>query len=369
MLRPLARSSKLCGAPSQPTRPSISASMPSGTVPTHAAVCGEVVGGVGERPDQRALLCAHRVRRELQLRRAHADQARSGSPGPKRRRRRPRSGSPRPRRSPSWPDRPVWRRPPQPSPPAVGSITCPPSLAHRSRRDALTSDTARLVTPSRRAASRHACPIGPPPMTSTRSSAVALATTYGVIAHGERLHQCPELGRHALRQDHHVLRRGGDPVGERRRNLRGHAKHHATAAPLLLTIATGRAGSAGHHRVDGDQLAGREVGHARAELVDPADRLVAHHLAGMAAPVLPGVAVEVRAADAGGDDLDDHLARFRLRLGPFLHRDVVCTTQHQCLHMTTSYPVVALLVDEVSATRPRARRPRPGGRPRSRWPS
>src|SRR4029079_19097243 len=38
VVRPLARSSKLCGAPSQPTRPSISASMPSGTVPTHAAV-------------------------------------------------------------------------------------------------------------------------------------------------------------------------------------------------------------------------------------------------------------------------------------------------------------------------------------------
>ncbi len=82
------------------------------------------------------------------------------------------------------------------------------------------------------------------------------STTNGVVAHGERLHQCPELGRHALRQDHHVLRRGGDPVGERRRNLRGYAQHNATAAPLLLTSATGRAGSAGHHRVDGDQLAG-----------------------------------------------------------------------------------------------------------------
>ena len=135
------------------------------------------------------------------------------------------------------------------------------------------------------------------------------AATHGVVAHGQRLHQRPELGRHALRQDHHVSRRGGDPVGERRRDLRGHAEHHAAAAPLLLTIATRRAGSAGHHRVDGDQLAGREVGYAGAELVDPADRLVAHHLAGMAAPVLPGVAVEVRAADAGGDDLDDHLAR------------------------------------------------------------
>ena len=57
----------------------------------------------------------------------------------------------------------------------------------------------------------------------------------------------------------------------------------------------------------------------------------------MAAPVLPGVAVEVRAADAGGDDLDDHLARSRLRFGPFLHRDVVRTTQHQRLHVTSSF--------------------------------
>jgi hypothetical protein len=38
LLRPRARSSKLCGAPSQPTRPSISAWIPSGTVPTQSAV-------------------------------------------------------------------------------------------------------------------------------------------------------------------------------------------------------------------------------------------------------------------------------------------------------------------------------------------
>ena len=106
-----------------------------------------------------------------------------------------------------------------------------------------------------------------------------LAATNGVIAHGQRLHQRPQLGRHLLRQGHDVRRRHRDPFGERRRDLRGHPEHHLAAAPLRLTARAGRTVVAAHHRVDGDQLAGRESGHARAQLVDPADRLVPHHLA------------------------------------------------------------------------------------------
>ena len=44
VLRPRARSSKLCGAPSQPTRPSINDAIPSGTVPTQAAVSANSAG-------------------------------------------------------------------------------------------------------------------------------------------------------------------------------------------------------------------------------------------------------------------------------------------------------------------------------------
>ena len=79
-------------------------------------------------------------------------------------------------------------------------------------------------------------------------------------------------------------------------------------------------------------------GYPGAQLVDPADCLVPHHLAGVAAPVLPRVAVEVRAADAGGDHLDDHLRRAWLRIGPFLDRDVVEIAQYQRFH--GPYPVV-----------------------------
>jgi hypothetical protein len=44
VLRPRARSSKFCGAPSQPTRPSINDATPSGTVPTQAAVSANSAG-------------------------------------------------------------------------------------------------------------------------------------------------------------------------------------------------------------------------------------------------------------------------------------------------------------------------------------
>ena len=68
------------------------------------------------------------------------------------------------------------------------------------------------------------------------------------------------------------------------------------------------------------------------ELVDPADGLVTHHLARMAAAVFPGVAVEVRAADAGGDHVDDYLSRPGPRIGPFLNRDVVELAQYERSH-------------------------------------
>ena len=87
-----------------------------------------------------------------------------------------------------------------------------------------------------------------------------------------------------------------------------------------------------HHRIDGDQLADRELGYPGAQLVDPTDCLVSHHLAGVAAPVLPRVAVEVRAADAGGDHCDHDFARSWLRLGPFLNRDVVEIAQYERSH-------------------------------------
>jgi hypothetical protein len=102
---------------------------------------------------------------------------------------------------------------------------------------------------------------------------------------------------------------------------------------LLLTARTGRTFVAAHHRVDGDQLAGRESGHARAQLVDPADRLVPHHLTRMATAVLAGVTVEIRPADSGRDHLDDHLVRSRPGIGSLFHGDVVVAAQNQCLHL------------------------------------
>ena len=128
---PRARSSKLCGAPSQPTRPSISDAIPSGTVPTQSAVSANSAGAVGERADQAPLLGADRVRRQVQLRRAHADQHDPGARGPKRPARRRPSGSRPPRRPPRWRDHPTPRRPRRPGHPRSDR-----SPARRARRTA-----------------------------------------------------------------------------------------------------------------------------------------------------------------------------------------------------------------------------------------
>ena len=97
---------------------------------------------------------------------------------------------------------------------------------------------------------------------------------------------------------------------------------------------------AGHHRVDGHQLADRQSCHVWSELSNPADGLVSHDLARVAATVLAGIAVKVRAADAGGDHLDHCLARPRHRIGPFLNRDVVVIAQYQRSHVPTwEHPV------------------------------
>ena len=59
---------------------------------------------------------------------------------------------------------------------------------------------------------------------------------------------------------------------------------------------------------------------------------MAHDLAGAAAPGLPGEPVEVRAADAGGDDVEHDLVRSGFWCRAFLHRDVVVTPEHQRPH-------------------------------------
>ena len=96
---------------------------------------------------------------------------------------------------------------------------------------------------------------------------------------------------------------------------------------------------AGHHRVDRHQLADFDFCHVWSELSNPADGLVSHDLAGVAATVLAGVAVKVRAAYAGGDDLDHCLARPWHWIGPFLNRDVVVIAQVPAL----SWPYLGVL--------------------------
>src|SRR5215216_8101269 len=89
---------------------------------------------------------------------------------------------------------------------------------------------------------------------------------------------------------------------------------------------------AGHHRIDSDQVANVDSCYIAAELANPANGLVPHDLARVAATVFAGVSVKVRAANASGDHIDHHLAGFRHRIRSFLDRHVVISAQYQRLH-------------------------------------
>jgi hypothetical protein len=74
------------------------------------------------------------------------------------------------------------------------------------------------------------------------------------------------------------------------------------------------------HRLDADALPDAQPGHPLAERGDEASQLVPgcppDGRAGRRAPrVAAAVRVEVRAADAGRADVDEHLARSRPRVG------------------------------------------------------
>jgi hypothetical protein len=156
-----------------------------------------------------------------------------------------------------------------------------------------------------------------------------------VVAHSHRLHQGAKFFRHVFRQRHDARGRNRKPLGKGRWDLSRNAEDDPSRAPLFLTGQACRAGVAGHHRVDGHQLADRQSCHVYAEFSNPADGLVSHDLARVAATVLAGIAVKVRAADAGGDHFDHCLARPRHRIGPFLNRDVVEVAQYQRSHVPT----------------------------------
>ena len=162
------RSSKLCGASSQPTLTVDQRLDPVRDGADPGRGVKEVVSGIGERPDQRSLCGADSVRRKLQLRRAHADQN-DPAPSPEAANASATVALTPTASSTSWPDLRAALRLPRPGHPRTDRSPRA-ERAHRVRRDELTSDTASVRDPRRRAASRHACPIGPPPMTSTRSS-------------------------------------------------------------------------------------------------------------------------------------------------------------------------------------------------------
>src|SRR5699024_3847127 len=100
--------------------------------------------------------------------------------------------------------------------------------------------------------------------------------------------------------------------------------------------------------VEGDRLAHGEVGaDPGAEGGHGARRLVAHHLAGEPASVLPGVAVQVGPADPGRGDPDEDLPMAGLRRRPLLHLQGADLLDHKCTHVSP--------MSRVSAGRPGGR--------------
>ena len=147
----------------------------------------------------------------------------------------------------------------------------------------------------------------------------------GVVPHRQRFDEGSPLLGHVVRQHDDVAGGREHQLGERRLDLPVDADHLPARAQLLAPGGALRALAAADHRVDGGDPARftAVAGGVRAYGDDPAHRLVAHDLTGVPPLVLSRVAVQVRPADPGRGDAEQHLARARLRIGTLFDTDVV----------------------------------------------
>ena len=137
----------------------------------------------------------------------------------------------------------------------------------------------------------------------------------------------------------HRARRGLEEVGEAA--VAVDARKRAVEAVHVVADAAGQAQPAGDVGMHDDGVADLDVGHRRADLVDPAGVLVARGVGQLHAGLLGPLAlldVEVGAAQAGGADPHDHIER-TVGLGLVdrveLQR-VVVSVQPRGLHLPTS---------------------------------
>ena len=103
--------------------------------------------------------------------------------------------------------------------------------------------------------------------------------------------------------------------------------------PLVAVVAALHAvvaDAAMHGGMGGDEHADGEA--LRRGRDDAARELVAEHHAGAARAVLTQIAVQLRAADADGVDVDENVLGTELGLGDVLDPDVLGLVENCCLH-------------------------------------
>jgi hypothetical protein len=163
----------------------------------------------------------------------------------------------------------------------------------------------------------------------------------GVVADRQRLDESAVPLGQVIRQDDHVAGRRDHQLGEGGLHRRVDADDPAARAQPRVTGGAVGTRPAADDGVDGGDPPHVRCGadrHAGADRDDPADGFVAHDLAGMAAAVRAGVAVQIRTADAGRGDPQQNLAGPRLGVGPLLDDQVGRAAKDECAHGSTALP-------------------------------
>ena len=156
----------------------------------------------------------------------------------------------------------------------------------------------------------------------------------GVDAAGQRLDQGSVLGREAIGQRIHEVRRRDEQLRERAVDGRGAGERHV-GAQVVPPRPAHPAGPAGHARLHGHELADLEALDPLAQLCDRAGKLVAEHQRALddhiADPPVQ-VVVDIGAAHPAVLHGHGHLARPRGRRGALLEGQLAGLHQHGGSH-------------------------------------
>ncbi len=187
-----------------------------------------------------------------------------------------------------------------------------PILRARSSRYGFTSVTTTCRAPAWRTMAAAITPIGPAPVIST-SSPEHGKMQRRVNGVAERIEDRLHVAR-----DRRLNRRIVDPdIGHRKREKLGKRARpiHADAAGVLAEMASSRQAVAAMATDDmpfaADDIAGMKVLYVGSDLDDFSDELMANdhrHGNRPAGPCVPVIDMHVGAADAGAEDLDQHIA-------------------------------------------------------------